>query len=153
LAKHHGCSEALALSAEDDHSGIDRPSRSDHGPDSPSFDRRFALSGRFWTDTLRSAVKKQFPISNNLELRGRPIKAHYGVRVLRNAGDWKFVEVLFERLDGAMDVAAGDFDSNGRIDLAVTAFYPDWRAPVPTTLLLLMQRTDGSVERFGIDDA
>ncbi|MBI4662510.1 MAG: VCBS repeat-containing protein [Verrucomicrobia bacterium] len=90
---------------------------------------------------------------NNLELRGRPIKAHYGVRVLRSEGDWKFVEVLFERLDGAMDVAAGDFDGNGRIDLAATAFYPDSRSPVPTTLLLLMQRTDGTVERAGIDDA
>ena len=90
---------------------------------------------------------------NNLELRGRPIKAHYGVRVLRNEGDWKFVEVLFERLDGAMDVAAGDFDGNGRIDLAATAFYPDWRSPVPTTLLLLMQGSDGTVERAGIDDA
>ncbi|MBM3839311.1 MAG: VCBS repeat-containing protein [Verrucomicrobia bacterium] len=89
---------------------------------------------------------------NNLELRGRPLKAHYGVRVLRNEGDWKFAEVLFERLDGAMDVAAGDFDGNGRIDLAATAFYPDWRSTIPTTFLLLMQRTDGTVERAGLED-
>jgi len=89
---------------------------------------------------------------NNLELRGRPVKNHYGVRVLRNEGGWRFVEVLFERLDGAMDVTAGDFDGNGRIDLAATAFYPDWRLPVPTTVLLLMQKTDGTVERAGIDD-
>ena len=89
---------------------------------------------------------------NNLELRGRPLKTHHGVRVLRNEGEWRFVEVLFERLDGAMDVAAGDFDRNGRVDLAVTAFCPDWRAPVPTTFLLLMQRPDGTVERAGLDD-
>ncbi|MCI0539584.1 MAG: VCBS repeat-containing protein, partial [Verrucomicrobiales bacterium] len=89
---------------------------------------------------------------NNLELRGRPIKTHYGVRVLRNESQWRFREVLFERLDGAMDVAAGDFDGNGRTDLAATAFYPDWRLPIPTTVLLLMQRTDGTVERAGIDD-
>jgi hypothetical protein len=89
---------------------------------------------------------------NNLELRGRPIKTHYGVRVLRNGGDWQFREILFERLDGAMDVAAGDFDGNGCIDLAVTGFYPDWRPAVPTTLLLLLQRADGTVERAGLDD-
>ncbi len=89
---------------------------------------------------------------NNLELRGRPLKTHHGVRVLHNDGNWKFHEVLFEPLPGAMDVAAGDFDGNGRMDLAVTAFYPDWRQLMPTTLLLLMQRPDGTVERQTIDD-
>jgi hypothetical protein len=89
---------------------------------------------------------------NNLELRGRPIKTHHGVRVLHNEGGWRFVEVLFERLDGAIDVTAGDFDRDGRMDLAVTAFYPDWRPEFPTTLLLLMQQPDGTVERAAIDD-
>jgi hypothetical protein len=32
------------------------------------------------------------------------------------------------------------------------AFCPDWRLPVPTTFLLLLQRADGTVERAGIDD-
>lgn len=89
---------------------------------------------------------------NNLELRGRPIKATHGVRVLQNEGDWKFREVLFERLDGAIDVAAGDFDGNGRVDLAVVSLYPDWRLSVPNTFLLLLQRADGSVERSGLAD-
>ncbi|HEX5222949.1 MAG TPA: FG-GAP-like repeat-containing protein [Verrucomicrobiae bacterium] len=89
---------------------------------------------------------------NNLELRGRPIKAHHGVRVLQNDGDWKFREVLFERLDGAIDVTAADFDGNGRLDLALTAFYPDWREEIPTTFLLLMQQPDGTVQRLGIDN-
>lgn len=89
---------------------------------------------------------------NNLELRGRPLKHWHGVRVLRNEGDWRFREILFEPLPGAMDVAAGDFDGNGRVDLAITAFCPDWRAPFPTTLLLLMPRLDGTVERAGLDD-
>ncbi len=89
---------------------------------------------------------------NNLELRGRPIKATHGVRVLQNEGDWKFREVLFERLDGAIDVAAGDFDGNGRVDLAAVSLYPDWRLPVPTTFLLLRQRADGTVERTGLAD-
>jgi hypothetical protein len=89
---------------------------------------------------------------NNLELRGRPIKASHGVRVLQNEGQWKFREVLFERLDGAIDVAAADFDGNGRVDLAAVSLYPDWRLPTPTTFLLLLQQTDGSVERAGVGD-
>jgi hypothetical protein len=89
---------------------------------------------------------------NNLESRGRPLKNWHGVRVLRNEGSWKFREVLFERLPGAIDVATGDFDGNGRVDLAVTSFYPDWRQPFPTTFLLLLQQSDGSIQRFGLDD-
>ncbi len=89
---------------------------------------------------------------NNIELRGRPIKPWHGVRVLRNEGDWRFREVLFEPLPGAIDVAAGDFDGDGRVDLAVTAFCPDWRAPLPTTFLLLMHQPNGTVKRETIDD-
>lgn len=87
---------------------------------------------------------------NNLELRGRPIKANHGARVLRNEGDWNFSEILFEPLPGAMDVVAGDFDGNGRIDLALTSFFPDWRSSLPTTFLLLLQNSDGNVRREGI---
>ncbi len=89
---------------------------------------------------------------NNMELRGRPLKAHHGVRVLRNLGDFRFEEIHFEPLPGAMDVAGGDFSGNGMTDLAVTAYFPDWREEVPTTFLLLLQRTDGTIKRAGIED-
>ncbi len=89
---------------------------------------------------------------NNIELRGRPLKPWHGLRVLHNDGDWHFHEVLFEPIPGATDVAAGDFDGDGRVDLAVTAFCPDWRDPFPTTVVLLMHQPDGTVQRFGIDD-
>ena len=89
---------------------------------------------------------------NNLELRGRPLKSWHGIHVLHNDGGWHFHEILFEPLPGAMDVAAGDFDGNGRVDLAVTAFCPDWRNPFPTTFLLLLQQPDGSVQRATIDN-
>ena len=89
---------------------------------------------------------------NNLELRGRPIKPHHGVRVLRNEGAWKFTEAFFERLDGAMDIVAGDFNRDGRMDLAATGFYLDWRQSIPSTVLILSQKADGSVVRATIDD-
>jgi hypothetical protein len=89
---------------------------------------------------------------NNLELRGRPIKPHHGIRVLRNDGAGQFADALFERLDGAIDVTAGDFNRDGRIDIAATAFYLDWRQSPPTTFLLLLQKADGTVERESIDE-
>jgi len=101
--------------------------------------------GDGWSDLVELS-------GNNLELGGRPIKPQHGVRVLRNEKKWRFKEVLFQRLDGAIDVAAGDFDGNGRIDLAAVAFCPDWRVEFPTTVLLLLQNADGSIERSGIAD-
>lgn len=89
---------------------------------------------------------------NNLELGGRPLKTNHGVRVLHNDGRFNFHETLFEPLPGAMDVAVGDFDNDGRMDLAVTAFCPDWRLQHPTTFILLMHQPDGSVKRCGIDN-
>jgi hypothetical protein len=89
---------------------------------------------------------------NNLELNGRPLKTTHGIRVLHNDGNFNFHEILFEPIPGAMDVAAGDFDGDGRVDLAVTAFCPDWRLQYPTTFVLLMHQPDGSVKRFGIDN-
>ena len=66
--------------------------------------------------------------------------------MLHNDGDCHFHEVLFEPIAGAMDVAAGDFDGDGRVDLAVTAFCPDWRDPLPPTVLILMHPADGGVD-------
>ncbi len=89
---------------------------------------------------------------NNLEMRGRPIKHDHGIRILINQGDLQFEEIHFEPFPGAMDLAAGDFTGNGKVDLAVTSFYPDWRDEVPLTFLMLLQQEDGTIERAGIDD-
>jgi hypothetical protein len=89
---------------------------------------------------------------NNIELRGRPLKPWHGLRVLHNDGQLQFREILFEPMPGAMDLTQGDFDGDGRVDLAVVSFCPDWRDEFPTTFLVLMHQPDGTVKRFGIEE-
>ncbi len=53
------------------------------------------------------------------------LKNYHGLRIFNNDGQNKFKESYFYPIYGAGQVLATDFDGDGDIDLATTAFFPD----------------------------
>jgi hypothetical protein len=74
---------------------------------------------------------------NNMEMEYAPLKPYHGVRILENRGEGKFVERFFSPIYGATKALAADFDSDGDLDIAVIAYYPDWGVAVPETFVYL----------------
>ena len=53
-------------------------------------------------------------------------KPYHGVRIYLNDGNNHFTESFFYPIHGASKAMASDFDRDGDLDIAVTAFFPDW---------------------------
>lgn len=53
------------------------------------------------------------------------LKRYHGLRIFMNEGNDRFAEKFFYPVYGASKVAAADFDSDGDLDLALIAFFPD----------------------------
>jgi hypothetical protein len=55
------------------------------------------------------------------------LKPYHGVRIFLNDGKNNFSETWFYPMHGASEVKARDFDGDGDTDLAVVAFFPDFK--------------------------
>jgi hypothetical protein len=56
----------------------------------------------------------------------KELKPYHGVRVFLNDGTDHFKESLFQQIYGCLGFVAKDFDKDGDIDIAATAFFPDF---------------------------
>ncbi|WP_114938965.1 FG-GAP repeat domain-containing protein [Mucilaginibacter endophyticus] len=54
-------------------------------------------------------------------------KPYHGVYIFTNQGDWKFKQTYFYHINGCSKAIATDFDHDGDLDLAVIAFFPDYK--------------------------
>ncbi|GAB3251617.1 hypothetical protein GCM10027347_10160 [Larkinella harenae] len=54
------------------------------------------------------------------------LKRYHGIRLFRNDGNFKFRQVWFYPMYGAMKALARDFDGDGDLDVAAVAFFPDF---------------------------
>lgn len=54
-------------------------------------------------------------------------KPYHGVYIFTNQGNWKFKQTYFYHVNGCSKAIATDFDKDGDLDLAVIAFFPDYK--------------------------
>jgi hypothetical protein len=55
------------------------------------------------------------------------LKPYHGVYIFTNQGNWKFKQTYFYHINGCSKAVAADFDHDGDLDLAVIAFFPDFK--------------------------
>ena len=65
------------------------------------------------------------------------LKPYHGLRVYRNEGNYEFAEAYFYPLYGATRAVSEDFDQDGDIDLATSAYFPDFAADEPRSFVYL----------------
>ena len=68
-------------------------------------------------------------------------KNYQGLRIFLNRGDYVFEQAYFYPMYGAFIAKAADFDEDGDLDIATTAFYPDFSSGSRETFTYL--RNDG----------
>jgi hypothetical protein len=55
----------------------------------------------------------------------RILKPYHGLYIFTNEGDWKFKQTYFYPINGCTKAIAADFDGDGDIDIATSAFFDD----------------------------
>ena len=65
------------------------------------------------------------------------LKPYHGVRVYRNNGDYQFTEAYFYPMYGATRIVSEDFDADGDVDIAASAYFPDFSADNPRSFIYL----------------
>jgi hypothetical protein len=65
------------------------------------------------------------------------LKPYHGVRVYRNEGDYRFSEAYFYPMHGATRIVSEDFDADGDVDVAASAYFPDFGADNPRSFIYL----------------
>lgn len=57
----------------------------------------------------------------------RILKPYHGLYIFTNQGDWNFKQSYFYPIDGCTKAIAADFDGDGDIDIATSAFFADMK--------------------------
>jgi len=57
----------------------------------------------------------------------RILKPYHGLYIFKNTGNWNFKQQWFYPIDGCTKAIAADFEGNGRLDIATTAFFADMK--------------------------
>ena len=73
------------------------------------------------------------------------LKPYHGLRVYRNEGDYEFTEAYFYPMYGATRIVSEDFDQDGDIDLATSAYFPDFTADKPRSFAYLENTSTDSL--------
>lgn len=73
------------------------------------------------------------------------LKPYHGVRVYRNDGDNRFSEAYFYPMYGATRLLSEDFDQDGDVDIAASAYFPDFKADDPLSFVYLENTTTDSL--------
>jgi hypothetical protein len=71
------------------------------------------------------------------------LKPYHGVYIFTNKGGWDFKQAYFYHINGASKAMAADFDSDGDMDIAVTAFFADFKYH-PTEGFILMEQANAN---------
>jgi hypothetical protein len=71
-----------------------------------------------------------------------PMKNYHGVRIYLNDGHFGFKESWFYPLNGAFRAMAGDFNRDGKLDIAAISFFPDYLKS-PEESFVLFQNQGG----------
>jgi hypothetical protein len=71
------------------------------------------------------------------------LKPYHGVYIFTNQGNWKFKQTYFYHIDGCSKAIAGDFEHNGNLDIAVIAFFADFKYHPQEGFTFLDQTTPG----------
>jgi cytochrome c5 len=66
-----------------------------------------------------------------------PMRPYHGLRIYQNKGNGKFEEAFFMPINGCYKAVAADFKLNGKKDIAVISFYPDYRRSPRESFLYL----------------
>lgn len=74
------------------------------------------------------------------------MKPYHGLRIFINDGKNRFGEALFYPINGATRLLAQDFDEDGDLDLAVTAYFPDYQTLPSQSFVYLENRAAGKFE-------
>ena len=85
---------------------------------------------------------------NNMEFGMPPLKPYHGIRIWINDGEGSLSEKFFYPLYGAAQCVIADVDGDGDLDIAVTAFTPDWEAETPETFVLLVQTSPLTLQPY-----
>ena len=73
-----------------------------------------------------------------------PVKPYHGIRLFRGAANGTFTEAFFLPFPGAYAALPGDFDGDGRKDLAAISFFPDFTASEPSGAVVFTQSSPGT---------